>query len=455
MKIYESWCDMKKLSFSQILSVSLMLFAIFFGAGNMIFPPAMGQLAGSNYLSALLGFIITDAGIAILGITAIVLVGSSMDDLGSLISKKFAICLSIGVYLLIGPLFALPRTGSVSFEISVLPYINPDQKMLWSLVFTAIFFSVTYYLSSNPNRIVDIVGKALTPVLLISIFIIFITTMLHPAGNGLIEMGSISQPVNGYDQIPLFKGMIEGYNALDGPAGLAFAIIVINAIRNFGVSDRKSIAKYTIICGIGSAFFLSIVYFMLTYIGANTMTPFENGGSLLHGVTKHLFGGAGGFILGIAVLLACLTTSIGLTTSFANYFKFILPPSWTYKKIAAVVCFFSFVIANIGLSQLIQISLPILIMIYPVTVVLIVLSFFRNQIKHRRMVYVMAMIFTFMISFVNGLDSAGVVLGSLTTFVQQLPFYDLSLGWVTFAILGIIVGLLPFWPMNKELDTIE
>ena len=133
MKIYESWCNMKKLSFSQILSVSLMLFAIFFGAGNMIFPPAMGQLAGTNYFSALLGFIITDAGIAILGITAIVLVGSTMDDLGSLISKKFAIFLSVGVYLLIGPLFALPRTGSVSFEISVLPYINPDQKMLWPM----------------------------------------------------------------------------------------------------------------------------------------------------------------------------------------------------------------------------------------------------------------------------------------------------------------------------------
>ena len=415
----------------------------------------MGQLAGTNYFSALLGFIITDAGIAILGITAIVLVGSTMDDLGSLISKKFAIFLSVGVYLLIGPLFALPRTGSVSFEISVLPYINPDQKMLWSLLFTGVFFLITYYLSSNPNRIVDIVGKALTPVLLISIFVIFITTMFHPEGNGLIEMGSIAQPVNGYEEIPLFKGMIEGYNALDGPAGLAFAIIVINAIRNFGISDRKSIAKYTIICGLGSAFFLSIVYFMLTYIGANTITPFENGGSLLHGVTSHLFGGAGGFILGIAVLLACLTTSIGLTTSFANYFKFILPEKWTYKKIAAFVCVFSFVIANVGLSQLIAISLPILIMIYPVTVVLIVLSFFRNKIKHRRMVYVMAMILTFVISFVNGLDSAGISLGVITELVASLPFYKLSLGWIWFALLGIIIGMLPFWPMNKPIQKME
>ena len=452
MKIYESWCDMKKLSFSQILSVSLMLFAIFFGAGNMIFPPAMGQLAGSNYLSALFGFILTDAGIAILGITAIVLVGSSMDDLGHLVSKRFALALSIGVYLLIGPLFALPRTGSVSFEISVLPYIDPNQKTLWSFLFTAVFFAVTYYLSSNPNKIVDIVGKILTPVLLVSIFVIFLVTILNSDGNGSIAFGELMKPTNGYESIPFFKGMVEGYNALDGPAGLAFAIIVIEAIRNFGITDKKCVAKYTIMCGLGSAFFLSIVYFMLTYVGAYTNTPFANGGALLHGVTNHLLGGAGGVVLGIAVLLACLTTSIGLTTSFANYFKDVLPKSWTYKRIAAIVCFFSFIIANVGLSELIKISLPILIMIYPVTVVLMVLSFFRKKIGHRRMVYVLGMLFTFFISFINGLESAGISLGMISTLAARLPFYELSLGWIWFALIGIILGLLPNWSMNKKIE---
>lgn len=439
---------MKKLKLSQIISVSMMLFAIFFGAGNMIFPPAMGQLAGTNFLAALAGFVLTDAGIAILGITAVVLVGNSMSDLGNLISKKFALCLSVGVYLLIGPLFALPRTGSVSFEIAMLPYIGQDASFIGSLVFTAVFFGITYYLSSNPNKIVDVVGKYLTPVLLISILAIFIASFVYGSSQGAISFGAIGQPQGEYATIPFFKGMIEGYNALDGPAGLAFAIIVITAIKDFGIENKKDIAKYTILCGLGSAMFLAVVYFMLTYVGAMCITPFANGGGLLHAVTNHFFGSAGGVILGVAVLLACLTTSIGLTTSFSDYFH-SLRPQWSYKKIAAAVCLFSFMISNIGLSQLIQISLPILIMIYPVTVVLILLSFVKEKIDDKKMVYILAMIFTFIVSFVNGLDSIHISLGVVTEVFRKLPFYELSVGWIFPACIGALIGLLP-WPMNKN-----
>ncbi len=441
---------MKKLTFVQIISVSMMLFAIFFGAGNMIFPPAMGQLAGTSFISALAGFILTDAGIAILGVTAVVLAGSSMSDLGNLVSQRFALFLSVGVYLLIGPLFALPRTGSVSFEIALLPYIGEQNSMLWSLLFTAAFFALTYYLSSNPSRIVDVVGKYLTPVLLISILAIFIASFLQDTSNGAFSFGTMMAPSPAYADIPFFKGMIEGYNALDGPAGLAFAIIVITAIRGYGITDKKSIARYTILCGLGAAGFLAVVYFMLTYVGAITNTPFTNGGALLHAVTNHLFGGIGGIILGIAVLFACLTTSIGLTTSFADYFQTILPKRWTYKKIAAAVCLFSFVISNIGLSQLISVSLPILIMIYPVTVVLMLLSFFKKRIGSRRMVYVMAMLFTFAVSFVNGMESAGVTLGIISEWFARLPFYELSIGWILPAVIGALIGLLPLWPMNQR-----
>jgi len=437
---------MKKLTLIQIISVSMMLFAIFFGAGNMIFPPAMGQLAGTSYISALAGFILTDAGIAILGVTAVVLAGTSMSDLGNLVSRRFALVLSVGVYLLIGPLFALPRTGSVSFEIALLPYIGENNAILWSLLFTTAFFGLTYYLSSNPSRIVDVVGKYLTPVLLISILAIFIASLLQETSNGAFSFGTMMEPSPAYADIPFFKGMIEGYNALDGPAGLAFAILVITAIRSYGVTDKKYIARYTILCGLGAAGFLAVVYFMLTYVGAITNTPFTNGGALLHAVTNHLFGGIGGIILGIAVLFACLTTSIGLTTSFADYFQTILPKRWTYKRIAAAVCLFSFVISNIGLSQLITVSLPILIMIYPLTVVLIL----KQRIGSRRMVYIMAMLFTFAVSFVNGMESAGVSLGIISDWFAELPFYELSIGWILPAVAGALIGLLPFWPMNNE-----
>ena len=439
---------MKKLNIMQIISISMMLFAFFFGAGNMIFPPAMGQLAGSNFPSAVIGFILTDVGIAILGTTSIVLLGNNIDDLGRLVSERFALFFSVCIYLLVGPLFALPRTATVSFEISLLPYVSPELRFPASLLFTAIFFGLTYYLSSNTHKLVDIVGKVLTPFLLLSIFIIFIFSIFHSGGNGSIAFGEMMPPSGDYQNISFFKGMVEGYNALDGPAGLAFAIIVINAIRHYGIEEKHSIAKYTIFCGFGSAVFLSVVYYMLAYIGAITNEPFVNGGALLHAVTNHLLGGAGGIVLGIAVLLACLATSIGLASSFSDYFKSRLPEKWSYKKIVGYVCLSSFVIANVGLNQLIKISLPVLIVIYPITIVLIVLSFFKSKIKQRRMVYVLGMVFTFIVAFVNALESANISLGIISKLISYLPLNNLGFGWISFAILGSFIGALPFWPLN-------
>lgn len=441
---------MKKLNSKQILSVSLTLFAIFFGAGNMIFPPAMGQLAGANFPFALAGFILTDAGIAILGMIAVVFVGTSIDDLGKLVSKKFAVCLSVGIYLLIGPLFALPRTGSVSFELALLPYIPRDMNWVFSLIFTGCFFLVTYYLSSNPNKVIDVVGKYMTPILLLSIAAIFVACLIgNPVQSGTIQYGIIGEPQQDYQTIPFSKGMIEGYNALDGPAGLAFAILVINAIKEYGVKDKKSIAKYTIISGIGAAIFLSVVYFMLTYAGAITITSFDNGGALLHALTSSLFGDVGGIILGIAVLLACLTTAIGLTTSFSDYFKQLFP-QLSYKKTAALVCMFSFIISNVGLSHLITFSLPVLMMVYPVTVVLILLSFVRKYISHRKMVYVGGMAMALVASSVHALESAGITFCMTNLFREYLPLYSLGIGWFLPAIVGACIGYLPIWPMNKK-----
>lgn len=439
---------MKKLNAKQLLSVSLTLFAIFFGAGNMIFPPAMGQLAGTNFVSALAGFILTDAGIAILGMIAVVLVGTSMSDLGSLVSKQFAVFLSVVIYLLIGPLFALPRTGSASFELALLPYIPQDYAWAFSLLFTGCFFALTYYLSSTPSRVVDVVGRYMTPILLISILVIFLGCVCtDPVRTDAIQYGTLSAPQQGYDSIPFFQGMMEGYLALDGPAGLAFAIIVINALKGYGVEDKKGIVKYTVVCGIGAALFLSVVYFMLSYAGAITATSFANGGALLHALTTSLFGPVGGLVLGLAVLLACLTTSIGLTTSFSDYFQELFP-SVSYQKIAAAVCGFSFLVSNVGLSQLIRFSLPVLMMIYPVSVVLILLSFLKKYIAHRRMVYVGGMAMAFLASALHALDTAGLSSG-LTQWAQQfLPFYTLGLGWLVPALLGACLGVLPIWPMN-------
>ena len=192
----------EKLPFSQLLSLSLMLFALFFGAGNMIFPPAMGQAAGTNVWSALAGYIATDVGLPLLTIAAVVFTGRTLSNLAGKVSKGFSVFFVALVYLLIGPLFAIPRTGSVSFELALLPFLGEGSNTtLWSVVFTAIFFGLTYFLSANPQKIVYIVGKILTPILLLSIFIIGLSAIVHP-------IGTLEAPVGDYTTIPFFKGLL-------------------------------------------------------------------------------------------------------------------------------------------------------------------------------------------------------------------------------------------------------
>ena len=216
------------------------------------------------------------------------------------------------------------------------------------------------------------------------------------------------------------------------------------------MKKRKNVVKYTIISGIGAVLILSGIYYMLTYIGAITHTTFENGGALLHAVASDLLGPVGGIVLGVSVFLACMTTSIGLTTSFADYFHELLP-SVSYRKITAVVCLFSFAVSNVGLSYLIAVSQPVLMMIYPVLIVLIVLSFGRKWIGDKKMVYILSMTAAFVLAFINAMDSAGISLGILTVWGRSLPFYHLHLGWMLPAVCGAAVGFLPVWKRKKSI----
>lgn len=429
----------QKLKFGKLLSLSLMLFAMFFGAGNMIFPPMLGQTSGLNYLQSVAGFVTTDAGLSILGIAAVVMVGTKLDDLVGLIGPKFSILVGVVIYLLIGPLFALPRTGTVSFELAIVPFIpEGTSKVIISVIFTAIFFGITYISSLNPSKIVEIVGKILTPILLIAIAVIFVTSLVNP-------IGEIGPATGDYASIPFFKGMIEGYLALDGLAALAFAIVVINAIKDFGISEPKSIVKYTLIAGILAGIGLGIAYLALGFVGAQTSSHalFENGGQLLAYAVYQLLGKGGNIVLGLAVLVACLTTSIGLASAFSDYFNAILP-KYSYKSILIVVCIFSFALSNIGLTSMIKFTLPALVMVYPPAIALVLLSFFNKWIKNKSEAYALALTFSFIVGIFDGLKVANISLGSISKLVETLPLFNLGLGWMVPALIGCLIGLLPF-----------
>ncbi|MBQ5702335.1 MAG: branched-chain amino acid transport system II carrier protein, partial [Peptococcaceae bacterium] len=372
----------EKMSFSQLLALSLMLFALFFGAGNMIFPPAMGQLAGTNVGAALAGFIFTDVGLPLLAIAAVVFANRSLDTMAGRAGEKFGRFFIILIYLLIGPLFAIPRTGSVSFEMVVTPFLGADTNpLIFSVIFTAIFFTAVYFLSANPSRIVAIVGKVLTPVLLIAIFIIGLTAVINP-------IGPLGEPVGDYNTIAFFKGMVEGYAAMDALAAGIFALIVIQNVEAMGIRQEKNIIKYTMLAGLFAAMGLAVVYGILAFVGATAgpLGEFTNGGQLLSAVSKHMFGTAGMLILGVAVLFACLTTAIGLTTACGEYFSDHFA-KLEYNHVIIAVVLFSFVVSNVGLTQLLSITVPGLLMVYPILMALVISGFFDKWFKGRQPIY--------------------------------------------------------------------
>ncbi|QWH32127.1 branched-chain amino acid transport system II carrier protein (plasmid) [Bacillus mycoides] len=428
----------QSLTFKETIPIGLMLFAIFFGAGNMIFPPLLGYSSGTNIWISISGFVVSSIGLPLLAIAAISLFGGNVSTLASRIHPACGVIIPLIIYLAIGPFFAIPRTGTVSYEMAVAPFLSTTMQNQWYilLLYTFIYFGITFYLSLNPSKLVDRIGKYLTPLLLIMISIIIVKAISSP-------VGSISTPSASYQESPFFKGFIEGFLTMDALAALVFGIIVINAIKEKGVTNKKSIAKSTIVAGLIAALGLSIIYISLAYIGATSQTfgTFENGSVLLTNVVQHLFGQYGLSLLGITMLFACLTTSVGLVSACGRFFTTLFPKI-SYNKIILIICLFSFGVSNLGLSMLIKLSLPILIVIYPVAIVLIILAFFDRFIKDKQAVYVGSVLGALLISIVQGLETAELASDSLLTFMQYVPLYNEGMGWILIALLGSLIGFM-------------
>lgn len=425
-----------ELSTKQVLSIGLMLFALFLGAGNIIFPPYLGQQAGTNIWIAVTGFLVTGVGLPLLSVIAIGRAGN-LQSLASRVHPTFGIVFTIVIYLAIGPLFGIPRTATVTYEVGILPFLSESasQSPLALLLLTIVFFSLSVWLSLNPSKMVHRIGSIITPVLLIILSILAIKSIITP-------IGSISSPSEDYVTDSFFNGFIEGYLTMDTIGGLAFGIVIISALKGLGVTQEKAITNTVAKAGIIAASGLALVYLALTYIGATSVSEIgmlNNGAAVITASTKVLFGHMGSIILAVAITLACLTTSVGLITSCAQFFSEQVP-ALSYKMIVYILAIFSTVIANVGLSTLISISLPILSFIYPLAIVLILLSFLHRFFKGYSTVYMGGMIATGIISLCDGLLSAGINLGAIGTFVSSLPLSAQGIGWLIPAISGCIIG---------------
>ncbi|MCJ8007180.1 branched-chain amino acid transport system II carrier protein [Lederbergia wuyishanensis] len=434
----------EKLPFSKYTAIGVMLFALFFGAGNLIFPALLGQNAGTNLWPAVAGFLITGVGLPLLGILAMGFSGSrNLQELASRVNPIYAIFFTSLLYLTIGPFFALPRTGTVAYEVGITPFVSEGFHQGGLLIFTLLFFIITLWFSLNPAKIVDNVGKILAPGLVILLVILLVTVVIRP-------MGTIQAPVGNYTNGAFVKGFLDGYNTMDAIASLVFGIIVINSVRSFGITTKGGIIRATTISGLIAISLLAAIYIGIAYMGATSTEAFglsENGGPVLSNAASYYFGTFGLILLALLITLACLTTAIGLVTACAEYFQTLFP-RFSYKSLVFFFVTISFIFANFGLTNIITFSVPVLMFLYPLAIVLMLLTFLSPLFNHKRIVYILTIAATFLISIFDGLKSLcqsleidyfGWMMPIVSFYEKTLPLYNEGLGWLLPALVVIII----------------
>lgn len=408
---------MKKQS-KDILVVGFALFAMFFGAGNLIFPPLLGLQSGNRFIIAIVGFLIAGVGLPLLGVIATSKAGGRIEDLADKVSPKFSTVLGIIIILCIGPLFAIPRTAATTFEIGVLPLLPGSPAWISSLI----FFAITFFFVINPSNVVDNIGKYLTPLLLAVLSILIVKAFVTPIGTPVLrEAGSW-----------FTNGFQEGYQTMDALASVIFTTIVIAGVTKRGYKDTPSIIKVTALSGVLAAILLAFVYGGLAYIGATASANFPldiNRSELIIAIVQQLLGGTGTLILGLAISLACLSTAIGLVSATAEFFENLTKGRLPYRVGAIITCVVSFMLSILGVEAIIQYAGPILSIVYPPVIVLIALNLFGGKIKSKT-VYRAAVTGALVVSLVEVLN-----VPYLVDAFQHLPLFSQGFGWLTGALL--------------------
>lgn len=413
-----------KLSRKNMVLVSFMLFSLFFGAGNLIFPPFLGQNAGENTFAAMVGFLATAVILPVLGVVVVARF-DGLDRLGQQVGKRFGIVFTVLIYLSIGPGLGIPRAASVPFEMAVAPYLpEGSNAALWMAGYSLVFFLIALWLCLNPGKLVSRVGNYLTPSLLALLVLLFVGFLFR----GKVE---IAPPQEAYANLPLLKGFTEGYNTMDTIAALNFGLVIATTLRSFGLQEKKSVMGYTVLAGICAGTILAMVYAMLSYMGMCSSGVYaltDNGAQTLRAIVYQVFGAPGAVLLAAIFTLACLTTCVGLINSISQSFS-VLFQKLSYRQWVVVITGFSFLVCNLGLDTILGISVPVLDAIYPVSIVLILLGLNHELWKNNAYVYPLVVGGTAVVSVVYAMDIPG--LSSLLS--SAIPLYSAGYGWLCVA----------------------
>ncbi len=425
---------MEKFKFKDRILIGITLFSMFFGAGNLIFPPFLGSEAGKQTIPAFIGFLLSAVCLPVLGVIAVTKSGG-INNIASKVHPKFAFVFIMILYLSIGPCLAIPRTASTSFSMAVTPFWGGDKIWLIQIIYTVIFFVATSLVALHPEKLTEFLGKRLTPILLTLILVLFIGSIIRPAGD-------FADAKNSYANNAPVGGFLYGYQTMDTLAALNFGMIVAMNVREKGIKKDKSVMYETINAGWIAGLLLFVVYGMLAFVGAVSSDKFSNvadGTETLTNMVSFLFGKGGSILLAVLFVIACFNTCVGLLSCCGKYFNEIFPKV-SYKSWVFIFAAFSMVVSNVGLNAILKFSVPLLNTIYPIAILLIILSCLEKFISDYRGIYVLSVTLCGVVSVISVLDQQGIVIPFITEYAHYIPGYDLGFGWILPTVLGMIIG---------------
>ena len=382
------------------------------------------------------GFLLTAVVLPVLGVIVVARF-DGLDKLSGKVGKRFALIFTLLIYLSIGPGLGIPRAASVPFEMAVSPYLPVDaNRTLWMVLYSALFFLVALWLCLNPGKLVQRIGRVLTPSLLILLVLLFISFVTKGNVN-------VAPALDSYQSSAFLKGFTEGYNTMDTIAALNFGLVISTTLVSFGLNEKKDRITHTVYAGIFAGSILAIVYMMLSYMGMCSSGVYavqENGAWTLRCIVQQVFGDGGAILLAAIFTLACLTTCVGLINSISQFFS-ILFKKVSYKVwVIGIVCF-SFLVCNLGLNVILSISVPVLNIVYPVSIVLILLGLTDTLWQDHPYVYPFTVLGTAVFSVLHTLDTLGITFGVFSDVLKMIPLYSSGFGWVIVACGMMLVSI--------------
>lgn len=436
-----------KLSGKHRLVIAFTFFSMFFGAGNLIFPPLMGAQAQSAAIPATIGFIVSAVGLPILGVLAVASAGG-FEHLASRVSPKFAAVLAFVIIMAIGPCFAIPRTATTSYEMAITPFVGENNRVAL-LIYSLVFFALSFILSQHPEKLSKSLGRFMGPLLLVLIAVMFVACIF-------INHAPLGKPFGDYSHGSLIYGFINGYQTMDLLAALYFGIVISANISEFGVTDTKTNRRETGIAGTGAGILLILIYAALSFIGAVSGTiksangKNDTGATVLTNLTTSAFGSIGTAFVGVIFVLACFNVCTGLISTCATYFEENFPTVFghavNYRAWSVIFAVFSFIVSNAGLSAIITVSLPVLGALYPIAIVLVVLNLVEKPFasKFQRVYFwtvLLVALYTIFDCIIKLLAVFGLSVTSVSNVLAHLPLYSAQLTWLIPAAVGIVIGI--------------